>query len=97
MSDLKPTWKHALIVAWAISWRQFAIVIPVAFLGGIVISTVVLSFGASAENTRFILLVCNTMFGLYVFVALVKWALSRSYGRFKVTLTTDDQHDEPFA
>jgi hypothetical protein len=97
-AELAPTWKMAVRVWWAITWRGFLLSMVPVFLLTIPVSIVFLTLehtvGVNPKITNGMSQAVGMLIGFCVQVYVIKKILNKDFPDFRVTVTTKTSQDE---
>ena len=86
MEEIEPTWKHALIVWWALTWKGLALGIPILILLTIVSSHIVVNFEIAYDEAAIFIRIIGFIVGLTLSLWLLKGLLSYQFTDFRITI-----------
>jgi hypothetical protein len=97
-SELAPTWKMAVRVWWAITWRGFLLSMVPVFLLTIPVSIVFVmlehTVGVNPKITNGMSQGVGMLIGFCVQVYVIKKILNKDFPDFRVTVTTKTSSDD---
>jgi len=97
MQELEPTWQHTLSVWWLIIWRGFAGGMPLAGLAGFIIGFVGAIMHLPMDTLRLGATISGVVIGSIWWIVVVRMALRKQYGKFRIALVPNAQIKETTA
>ncbi len=80
------TWKGALMVFWALTWRFFVILFPVAILIGLIFGAVSFFMGVEKDVAVARAGILGQIAAIPVYILVIKRLFSKGFGKYRLAV-----------